>query len=549
MVRRMNPGKNGWKALPLIAVAMGGLLWHAMACVESPMSFASNGDLAFTTMDPYNTLDGNDPSVALRGTHQYSLRVLPAGADAPRVLEESRDWIITAPAFSPDGQRVAYLRIPLLAAADMDELERLLKVVDQITSQPTAPPTDFRWPAVTESPQPLVPAAPEGKTEDLALPSTESSKDFYRLASLEPAIPAQLVQRSTKDGQVLSISKIELPLAVEGNSGVKGMVNSLVLTYVLSRPQYSPDGRWIYLCLGNLGPGGAVWAVDPQTNAMRLVAAQVMVTSLSPDGRTLAAVLKDCLGFVRTDGSLATYVRWDKGGSPAGLVWADNATLALLGSTKVDGKDVQTINYIKIDGTIARTLNLPTTKPSEDTDTGQLAISPDGKHIVVAFEKATYFLDDSGAILGTWQDEKVSLAQPIFTPDGQQVAFKLMQRDEKGAATKTEAIVFTTPTGKEMRRVSLLPPPPAAPSAEAAPAPVLQPAPPAGTEAVTVQPLVPPSPMTEAPPAPAASAPTAPPPSPPPPKVDLTEPNEPTSMPVLPPEKQKDIEELRPEMP
>jgi dipeptidyl aminopeptidase/acylaminoacyl peptidase len=542
----MNLGKNGWKALPLVAVAMGGLLWHAMACVESPMSFAPNGDLAFTTMEPYHTLDGNDPSVALRGTHQYQLRVLPAGADAPKVLEESRDWMITAPAFSPDGQRVAYLRILLLTAADWDELERLLKIVDQATSQPTYPPTDFRWPAVAETPQPLVLTAPASKTEDITLPSTEGSQDFYRLASLEPTIPAQLVQRSAKDGQVLSVSKIELPLAVEGGSDVKGMVNSLVLTYVLSRPQYSPDGRWIYLCPGNLGPGSVVYAVDLQTNVTRLVAAQVQVASLAPDGKTLAVALKDCLGFIRTDGSLATYVRWEKGASPAGLAWADNATLALLGSTKVDDKDVQTITYVKIDGTIARTLNLPTTKPSEDADMGQLAISPDGKHIVVTFDKATYFLDNSGTILGTWQDEKVSLAQPIFTPDGQQVAFKLMRMDEKGVATKAEAIVFTDPAGKELRRVSLLPPPPQATQpAEAAPTPVLQPAPPTETGAVTVQPLVPPSPTTEVQPAPAASAPV----TPPPPRVELTEPNEPTSMPVLPPEKQKDIEELRPEMP
>ena len=78
MVRRLN--RDGWKALPLVVLAVGGLLWHVLACVESPMASAPNGDLAFTTMTPYAA----DNLACLRGTHTYRLMVLPAGATEPR---------------------------------------------------------------------------------------------------------------------------------------------------------------------------------------------------------------------------------------------------------------------------------------------------------------------------------------------------------------------------------------------------------------------------------------------------------------------------------
>ena len=108
MVRRLNT--DGWKALPLVVLAVGGLVWHVLACVESPMAFSPGGDLAFVTMDPY--AQGDD--LVMAGGHTYRLMVLPAAATEVKVLEESSHWMITAPDFSADGRRLAYFRIPLL---------------------------------------------------------------------------------------------------------------------------------------------------------------------------------------------------------------------------------------------------------------------------------------------------------------------------------------------------------------------------------------------------------------------------------------------------
>jgi Tol biopolymer transport system component len=543
----MNLGKNGWKALPLVVVAIGGMLWHVLACVESPMSFALNGDLAFTTMEPYK-VDGND--LALRGTHLYRLMVLPAGAEQPKVLESSSDWMITAPAFSRDGERIAYLRIPLLAPADLDELERLLQITNQVATQPAYPPTDFRWPAVSETPEPTATTAPVSKTEDITLPSMEMGHAFHLLASLLPTIPAQLVQRAAADGRVLSVSKVDLPLNTTGNDASESVIRSLMMTYVMSRPQYSPDGRWIYLCPGSFEPGGVVWAVDPQGNETRLVAAGAMTAALAPDGKTLAVLQNGCLGFVRTDGSLSSYVRLEKDqASLGGMAWVDNTTVALLGSAKVEDKQVQVIDFMKTDGTIARTLGLPAMQQEGDADTGQLAVSPDGKHLVIASEKATSFLDSLGTLLGSWQtqDGNDTLAQPTFTPDGTQVAFKYLTK--QGDVGAVQAIVFFNPEGKELRRVSVPPvESPAVQPAEGGAAPV-PPAPPADEGILAIPP---PAPPTEAP------KPTAPPETPqvkpaepvePNKPIEPSEPVEPTSAPVLRPDQEKALEELRPEMP
>ncbi len=485
-------------------------------------------------MEPYK-IDGND--LAIRGAHQYRLMVLPAGMETPKVLESSSDWMITAPAFSRDGERIAYLRIPLLTSADLDELERLLKIAGQVATQPAYPPTDFRWPAVTETPEPTATTAPVSKSEDIILPPMKMSQDFHRLASLLPTIPAQLVQRGAKDGRVLSVTEVELPCTNIGGNDESGIVlGSLMMTYVLSRPQYSPDGRWIYLCPGSLEPGGVVWAVDPQADVMRLVAAPAMVATLAPDGKTLAVGQKDCLAFVRTDGALTSYVRLEKDQATlGGIAWVDNTTVALLGSAKIDDKQVQVIDFMKTDGTIARTLGLPAMfEKSGGVENSKLAVSPDGRFLVVTFEKATYFLDSLGTALGSWQsqDGNDTLAQPTFTPDGAQVAFKYLKSEKDGA--QVQAIVFFSPQGKELRRVSV--PPlalPATQPAEVVPVPI---APLASPEEV-LKPLV-------TAPAPAGVKPAEP-----------NEPNgpagpaEPTSAPALHPDQEKAIDELRPEMP
>ena len=200
-----------------------------------------------------------------------------------------------------------------------------------------------------------------------------------------------------------------------------------------------------------------VLAVNPSSQTQRLLGAGAVAAAMSPDGKTIATLQKGCLGFVRTDGSVASYVRCETSVSPAGMVWADKDTLAILRSDKIADKLVRSLSFLKADGTILKTVTLPemATGGEGDTDTGQLALSPDGRYIVVAFQTGAYFLDSSGTLLGTWtHGEKEMLAQPAFTPDGKQVAFKLLQKGE-GDLAQTVAIVFFSPAGQELHRVKI----------------------------------------------------------------------------------------------
>jgi hypothetical protein len=95
----------------MVLVAAGTLLWHVLACVESPMAFSPDGkDLAFVTMEPFE-LKG----LHLAGPHCFRLFVLSGGKDL-RVIEQTTEAILTAPAYSPDGKQICYLRIPLLTS-------------------------------------------------------------------------------------------------------------------------------------------------------------------------------------------------------------------------------------------------------------------------------------------------------------------------------------------------------------------------------------------------------------------------------------------------
>jgi len=97
MVRPVTGAPRGaWKAALAIAVVAGGLIWHLLACIESPMAFSPGGkDLAFVTMEPYG--DGGAPGRA--GQHTYRLMVLTGGKPI-RVLEETSREMLSGPAYS-----------------------------------------------------------------------------------------------------------------------------------------------------------------------------------------------------------------------------------------------------------------------------------------------------------------------------------------------------------------------------------------------------------------------------------------------------------------
>ena len=48
--RRAGALLDRWKATLFVLAGCGVLLWHLLACVESPMAFSPQGDLAFTVL-------------------------------------------------------------------------------------------------------------------------------------------------------------------------------------------------------------------------------------------------------------------------------------------------------------------------------------------------------------------------------------------------------------------------------------------------------------------------------------------------------------------
>jgi WD40 repeat protein len=185
------------------------------------------------------------------------------------------------------------------------------------------------------------------------------------------------------------------------------------------------------------------------------LAAPAALACLSPDGKTLAVIQPEAIGFIGTDGQTATYRRWKKKTSPAGVVWKDNRTLVALSAEK--GKPIE-LNYLKTDGTLAAVKSLKIPPVAADDVFAALALSPDGRRMVITALSDAQVLRADGTVLGTWDDgeNKLLLFSPTFTPDSKRVAFKLLVKDD-GEEAHCTLILFFTPDGKELTRVQIPP--------------------------------------------------------------------------------------------
>lgn len=446
MVRHLNrTAPSALKAALLILIAAAGLLWHLLACTESPMAFSPDGKhLAFVTVEPYDLSD-----VHLAGPHAYRLMVLSHGQDL-KIIEQSNDAMYSAPAYSHDGQFLCYLRIGLTtrqqAQREAQAVEQRRQKRQMPASQPVNAPAP---PANAPADQPPLKA----QYEDHTLPSAEALAKIVEATSENAPIAASLVIRETDTYAAVLTIPIEL-------NTMEWEDESLIMSYLTIRPQFSRDGKWIYLAAGNV-----LMAVDPQNNVLRILAAPVVAASLSPDGQWIAALQQPSVAFLRTDGQLALYKRWDGGKdpSPSGLAWIDEKTLAVLTQPETEGDQAKVeVRLLRTDGTLvaARPITLPRAGTRENT--GELALAPDGKHMVISYGHSVYFLDTEGKVLASWLAKDAQgqepgpdgwLVQPTFTPDSTQVAFKHLTQDADHARTK--AIVFFSPEGKETSRIAI----------------------------------------------------------------------------------------------
>jgi hypothetical protein len=416
----------------VLAIVIGGaaLLWHLLACIESPMAYSPSGkDLALVTMEPFD-----DQDLHVAGTHAYRLFVLSEGKQL-RTVEETTASMLTAPAYSPDGKQFCYLRIPLLSAAQAARVEEQAKKYDEAKkSRP-----EVMWEQPTSAPAASAPATGPAtiETTDHALPALEGMVELCDSLEQGPAVPIVLVVREVASGNIASTTHFELPLP------------GLAMAYVTLRPQFSPDGQSVYLCAGDVAV-----AVNPAKNEARILGAPAAAAALSPDGKTLAILQKSALGFIDTTGESAFYRRWERNTSLGGLTWADKHTLAVLEATEDSSNLV--LHYVEPDGTLRKSvaIHLPEHGKHEGVNTGALALAPDGQHVVLAFEHDVFFLKADGTSLKHWHSDNEQLAQPTFAPDSQRVAFKLMPKEE-GVYLRAAAIVFYTPAGEEVSRVAV----------------------------------------------------------------------------------------------
>ena len=436
MVRHLNM-KADRRALIVVFVGGIAVVWHILACQESPMAFSPTGDrLALTVMEPYDY-----DNLVLQGPHAWRLLVLDQGQRL-RTVETSITHMLTGPAYSPDGKSWCYFRIPLLSQEASERLkEEVRKPRDRAVG-----PEDFYWP---NDPAPPREAGdnPPPAPYDLTLPPAQAVADFAEQAGTYPPVPATLVVRDGVTDAVLSEARVELPIKPEDGDWA--------MAYMTLRPQYTPDGQWVYF-----SAGGVAFAVNVITRAQHVLAVGAPVATLSPDSKTLAFLTarneETVLGFVRTDGQAATYRRWHKNVSPAGLTWSDAQTVALL---EPKAGDTQWVHLVRKDGTLGRSVPLRISLPGTDKEKdnqGRLAVSPNGRYLVVGFERNVFFMRMDGTLCRDWHDEKGMLVQPASSPDSTKVAFKRMTKQDTDKLRSAE-IVFFTPEGKELSAVAIPP--------------------------------------------------------------------------------------------
>ena len=440
MVRQINSKVTpAWKALLALTVAGGGLLWHLLACTESPMAFSPDGEnLTFVTMEPYDPDD-----MEITDTHLYRLIVLTKAKDL-KVIEETSTFMLSAPAYSPDGKQLCYLRIPLLS----QEQAEILKNTEPV--KPKEIKIEFDSTRDSETSESTAPAEPE--ITDLTIPPAEQIFESMEYFLAAAQIPATLVVRDAVSYAIQSRTKIEIPLSQEGSE--------LLFTYLVTQPQYSPDSQWIYVPVSHFIAG-----VNPAQNEIRILAGPVSfgkkvpitIAAVSPDGKTIATIVGDekpVLGLIQTDGQKSSYHRLTESPSPSGVVWKDNQILVLL--IPEDDKDNPKIKlrFLNSDGSEQKTIpvDVPGLKLEDDFAMGELALSPDGRYIALSYLNQVFFLTIKGKVLKHIKHPKeICLVQPTFSPDSQQVAFKYLAEGKNNLDRVTE-IVFFTPEGTETTR-------------------------------------------------------------------------------------------------
>jgi hypothetical protein len=440
-------------ALLAIVVAGGGLLWHILACMESPMAFSPDGKtLAFVTMEPLGDLKEE----LLPGEHAFRLMTVSQDRKV-RVLEQSVNDMLTAPGFSPDGKRICYVRIPLWSASQLATVEeaarRYEEALEQAARAATSAPSQ-EPPNPESAPVERPSASQPSPLEDMSLPPVEELEEHLsRIRTLKPWV-CTVVERDLATGRVVSTTPL-----------VATMVPDRYI-YGLAQSQYTPQADRVFVTLS-----WQSYMLEPASGKTARVASNAAAGALSPDGQTLAVLCADAVQLWSTDGQRSIYFRYE-GASLGGLAWMDAQTLGVLATKTESPQSAATqsqpasaqptasllIQRFRTDGATLEPIRIfvPEGSYAKDAAPGDLAVSPDGRHIVVAYAKDVFFATSSGRVLKHVHNEKVALIRPAFASDSRGVALKQIVEELDGVNRVTD-IVFFTPDGLEQYRVPVPP--------------------------------------------------------------------------------------------
>ncbi len=428
-----------WKAAVALSVAMLAVLWHLLACVESPMAFSPDGKtLALTVLD--HSEKGLVPGDAV-----FRLMVITDHKKLT-VLEESADKKLSAPTYTPDGKSLAYVRVPLPTKEQLGAIMQISKEGDEARDaqaakliallQPKHQPASS--PATRKAATAQTAGTPTAKLARVELPPVKEMIDLVREYYAGPEWPCEIVLR---DAQTFEISKV-IPFKMHALSFSNKPLEGMEMAYIFTQPQFSPDGGKLYVAAG-----AEIVAVDLPSGETELVAAPGTLPALSPDGKTLAVLSEGCVALVHLDGDLTVWKQLKDIEAPWSMAWIDNNTLGLV--RKTDSGHVQV--GIGRDGKETPGIALPTDEKEilslARAKAGNMAISGSTITLLDAKGKTTATIPEmKGA------ESKRVLGNPTWSNDSQTLAVRLT-RDAETAATV--AVLFFDRAGKPLGRVDI----------------------------------------------------------------------------------------------
>ena len=425
MVRRLRRD-GSVAALIAITAAIGGLVWHMLACVDTQLAFSPDGtEIAFTVID--ETYDGT-------GWRMFVLR----SDNRLELIDTYRSGILSGPAYSPDGSRLAYLRIP-----DLDQIE-----LDQATEQRRALRQELLDDLLEDGPLPMPALTDEQELadldEDVSLPvSTQLEQQYH----LNLVTPADLIVRDRRTHREIDRITIGLPILpyVQEDTHQSELYLSLTPRYGANSTIYVPGGH------------GSVLAVRPGSDEAVIVnrwlgAGHPVV--FSPDGKTLAGVFGGeddevyQIVIADIDGGRALYLRPQAQLAPGTLAWKNAGTLIMIvwGDGGVGLSSVRAFDGVQTD---FQPLDFGWVR----TGSEQLAAAPNGDFVALTTGgEEIYILNQEAFVVGRYADYMGRvLTTPTFSPDSKRLAVKCAE----SLGGQTEALLVITPFGEVITEVPI----------------------------------------------------------------------------------------------